>query len=222
MIKSESIQNLTAALVMARAEMPAAVINRTNPFLKNKYADLGSVIEASQPILAKHGLAITQMCVNDGDRVGVQTILVHKSGEYLGSTVTLPVENEKGKSSAQVAGSIVTYLRRYAMAAALCMYADDDDDGHRSAMGQGETKAKSNGRNGGNGSGSVLPGYVKSVVNRDGVPYVDLPSDKLTHMYRSLSKAIGETDQAEDKKALEYKRGAIQKILDTRAEMQAA
>jgi hypothetical protein len=38
--------------------------------------------------------------------------------------------DEKGKSAAQVAGSIITYLRRYALAAALGIYADEDTDGH--------------------------------------------------------------------------------------------
>ena len=53
MTRSESITRLAAALAMAQAEMPVAVFDATNPFLKSKYASLGSVIQASRPILAK-------------------------------------------------------------------------------------------------------------------------------------------------------------------------
>ena len=51
--KSESIQNLAAALAKAQAEFPAVPFNAVNPFLKNKYADLGAVIETARPVLAK-------------------------------------------------------------------------------------------------------------------------------------------------------------------------
>jgi hypothetical protein len=40
------------------------------------------------------------------------------------------VADEKGKSAALVAGSGITYLRRYAWAAILGLYADEDIDGH--------------------------------------------------------------------------------------------
>ena len=44
MTRSESITHLAAALAMAQAEMPVAVFDATNPFLKSKYASLGAVI----------------------------------------------------------------------------------------------------------------------------------------------------------------------------------
>jgi len=45
---------------MAQAEMPVAVFDATNPFLKSKYASLGVVIPASRSILAKHKLRLMQ------------------------------------------------------------------------------------------------------------------------------------------------------------------
>ena len=65
MTKSESITHLAAALAMAQAEMPVAVFDATNPFLKSKYASLGAVIQASRPILAKHKLSLVQFPVSD-------------------------------------------------------------------------------------------------------------------------------------------------------------
>ena len=129
---SATIADLAHALSKAQAEMKPAAFNATNPFLKNKYADLGAVIEASRTVLAKNGLAVSQLTSGDGDNIGVTTVLMHSSGEWLSSTITLPVGEEKGKSQAQVAGSIISYLRRYSLASILGMYAEEDTDGHAS------------------------------------------------------------------------------------------
>lgn len=130
MNKSESIKELAQALSAAQAEMPAVKMNAVNPFLKNKYADLGAVIDTARPILGKHGLSVSQMVGGDGATVTVTTLVMHKSGEWLESTVGMAIGEERGKSAAQVAGSIVTYLRRYSLASALGMYADEDGDGN--------------------------------------------------------------------------------------------
>ena len=130
MNKSASVTKLAEALAKAQAEMPVIKMNASNPFLKSKFADLGAVIEGSRPTLAKHGLSISQFPTSADDKVGVTNILMHSSGEWLEDTVYLSVSDEKGKSAAQVAGSVITYLRRYAWAAMLGLYADEDTDGH--------------------------------------------------------------------------------------------
>lgn len=130
MNKSESIKELAQALTQAQAEMPAVQFNATNPFLKNKYADLGAIISATRPVLAAHGLSISQTMTCDDERIGVTSLLMHNSGEWLEDTATLPLGEERGKSLAQVAGSIVTYLRRYQWAALCGVYADEDGDGN--------------------------------------------------------------------------------------------
>ncbi len=127
---SETIGKLAEALSRAQAEMHAAKFNAVNPFLKNNYADLGSIIDTAKPTLGKYGLAVTQHPFNDGDRVGVETVLTHASGEWISSSLSLPLAEEKGKSGAQVAGSIITYLRRYTLSAVLGMYSDEDTDGN--------------------------------------------------------------------------------------------
>jgi len=131
MKKSEQIAKLAGALSKAQAEMPAVKQNATNPFLKNKYADLGAVIETSRPVLARHGLAIAQSPVSDGDKIGVTTILTHESGEWMEDTIFINVTDGKGLSSAQNAGVVISYLRRYSWASMLGLYADEDTDGHQ-------------------------------------------------------------------------------------------
>jgi hypothetical protein len=149
MTRSESITNLATALARAQSEMPVAVFDATNPFLKSKYASLGAVIQASRPILAKHKLSLVQFPISWGgngrngtdgtngaggdarppEMVGVESILMHESGEFVSERIVIPLTEEKGKTKVQCAGSTLTYLRRYSWAAILGMYSDEDGDG---------------------------------------------------------------------------------------------
>jgi len=128
-LHSDSIGALAAALAKAQTELKPAIMNSTNAFLHNRYADLGAVIQAAQAVLPKNGLAVSQLVGNTGDRLAVTTILMHTSGEWIQDTASLELGDEKGKSAAQVAGSIITYLRRYGLAAIVGIYADEDQDG---------------------------------------------------------------------------------------------
>jgi len=89
MNKSESITHLATALAKAQAEMPVAVFDATNPFLKSKYASLGAVIQASRPILAKHKLSLVQFPISGGSAT---CDLRHLS------PALSPVEAERGAS----------------------------------------------------------------------------------------------------------------------------
>lgn len=130
MNKSASITKLAEALAKAQAEMPVVRMNAANPFLNSKYADLGAVIETSRPVLAGHGLSISQFPTSEGDNIGVTSILMHISGEWLEDTIFISAAEKKGLSVAQSAGVVISYLRRYSWAAMLGMYADEDTDGH--------------------------------------------------------------------------------------------
>lgn len=133
-IQSENIGKLATALCAAQAEFPAAKKTKTNPHLKKKYADLGDILEAVQPTLTKHGLAVAQISAD----AGVVTMLMHaESGEWLRSVVPVFEGNQKG---AQGYGSGFTYARRYGLSGILNIVADDDDDGH-AASGQGARRA---------------------------------------------------------------------------------
>ncbi len=134
MTRSETITNLATALAKAQAEMPVAVFDATNPFLKSKYASLGSVIQASRPILAKYKLSLVQFPISDAASIGVESILTHESGEFVSERILIPLTEEKGKTKVQCAGSTLTYLRRYSWAAILGMYSDEDSDGSSPAQ----------------------------------------------------------------------------------------
>lgn len=128
---SEELDKLMAALSKAQAEFPRIGFDSTNPFLKNKYASLGAVVETIKPVMEKHGLALMQFPVSADGRVGVNSVLGHSSGQWISDTYTMEVGQEKGKSEAQLVGSIISYLRRYGIVSILGLYADEDNDGNK-------------------------------------------------------------------------------------------
>lgn len=128
MNKSDSIKELAAALNKAQAAIKPAKKDRENPFFSSSYATLQSVWEAALPAMTTNGLSIAQTFTTPADAatIIVETTLLHTSGEWLTSTLTLkPV-----KSDPQAFGSAITYGRRYSVAAILGIVADDDDDGN--------------------------------------------------------------------------------------------
>lgn len=129
MNKSETIAKLASALVKAQAEMPKVKFDAKNPFLKNKYATLGALVEAARPVLAKHGLAVSQFPTSYESQVGVSTVLMHESGEWVEESIAVDVEVGKGLSLNQAAGVTITYLRRYAFAGILGLLSEEDNDG---------------------------------------------------------------------------------------------
>jgi hypothetical protein len=123
-IQSETIGNLALALAKAQGEMGSASKDANNPHFKSRYADLASIMDACRAPLAKHGLAVSQLpCRENDGSVGLTTILLHESGEFIGSSITARPAQE----SPQVLGSLLTYLRRYSLAA-ICGVVQDDDD----------------------------------------------------------------------------------------------
>lgn len=128
---SNEIDKLAAALNAAQAEIKAARMDAVNPFLKNKYATLNSVMDAIKPAMAAHGLSMVQLPTSKDGEIGLQTVIIHSSGQYISDAFYMPVGTEKGKSPAQVMGSILSYMRRYAASAAFGVVADEDTDGNQ-------------------------------------------------------------------------------------------
>jgi hypothetical protein len=122
---SESIKEIAAALAKAQAVMAGAKKDSENPAFNSRYADLASVVDAAKKPLGDNGLSVVQMPVtNDKDEIGVETMLMHASGEWIaGDAYFMPVS----KANAHGFGSILTYARRYSLAAMLGIAPEDDD-----------------------------------------------------------------------------------------------
>lgn len=144
MNSSNTISKLASALARAQVEMPVVKFDAKNPFLNNKYATLGAVVQASVPVMHKHGLSIAQFSISQEGRVGVRSILMHESGEWIEDVITLVPETQKGLSLNQAAGVTLTYLRRYSWASILGLVTDEDSDGdvHAETANNAETDTK--------------------------------------------------------------------------------
>jgi len=140
MQQSESIASLAKALSIVQGKMTYAIKDSANPFFKSKYADLESVWDACRSRLAENGLAVMQFpgLYSDLDKsMSLTTILTHVSGEWISQEMSVPVT----KPDAQGAGSCLTYMRRYALAAVVGVV-QADDDGNAASSPKPVVKAK--------------------------------------------------------------------------------
>jgi len=207
-MKSDSIAQLAKALSMAQGEMKPAKMDSFNPFLKNRYADLGSVIEAARPALTKNGLSFSQFVETSNGGVTVETLLMHASGEWLSTAITMPLGEEKGRSLVQNAGSIITYLRRYSLSAILGIYADEDIDG-----GEKKPAPKAAVVQAAQSQPTMALETAQAVTNSQGVKYGEIPVETLAHMANSITKELAKDHTPEDLENYRYKLSAIQTIL---------
>lgn len=120
---SDQLDQLGTALAKAQAEIVGAKKDSANPFFKSDYADLASVWTACRKPLTANGLSVVQMPVMEAGAVGVITLLLHASGQWVRSTLHA---NPKDLGP-QAVGSVITYLRRYALAAMAGVPQIDDD-----------------------------------------------------------------------------------------------
>lgn len=128
---SEQINEIAAALSKAQAVIAGAVKDSVNPHFKSAYADLASVWEACRKPLTDHGLSVAQTAATEDGRVGVTTLLMHASGQWISDTLVM----KPTKDDPQGVGSCITYARRYALAAMVGV-APEDDDGNAASVKQ--------------------------------------------------------------------------------------
>jgi len=124
------MEQLAKALSAAQAEFGTVPQSGKNPFHKSTYSTIEDYVNAAKPILAKHGLSISQAPNLMESQFVLTTILMHESGEHIVSNQPI----FSAKQDAQSMGSAITYARRYAYGAVLGMASGDfDDDGNAAA-----------------------------------------------------------------------------------------
>ena len=132
--KSDSIANLTKALMVFSVKIDKIKKENTNPFFHSLYADLPAIQDAIADPLQESGLVVTQLPCGEG----LITMLAHaESGEYIMANSTMkPIKNDP-----QSMGSAITYQRRYSLAALLNLNIDKDDDGNAASALKAEPTA---------------------------------------------------------------------------------
>lgn len=132
--RSTSFARFACALAKAQREMEGASKDSLNPHFKNHYADLSAVWDACREPLGKNGIAVIQPPAAKGPTVTVTTLLVHESGEWIQSDLTMTAN----PGTPQGIGSCITYARRYALQSMVGI-APEDDDGN-TASGNGNSQ----------------------------------------------------------------------------------
>lgn len=125
MERSDQINEIAAALAKAQEEIQNVAKDKSG--YGYKYADLASVLEIARPALSKNGIALIQSASYADQSVSVTTTLAHQSGQWVSSTIAMPVQVGKGMSYAQAIGSVITYARRYLLAAMVGIAQEDND-----------------------------------------------------------------------------------------------
>lgn len=123
MKKSDNITELAKSLSMAQSQMEGALTDSENPFYRSAYADLASVWRAIRKPLTDNLLSVVQLPSALDHKVTVETILLHSSGQFISEILEMSAE----KLNPQEIGKLITYMRRYGLAAITGIHQIDDD-----------------------------------------------------------------------------------------------
>lgn len=88
------------------------------------YADFPDVLDMVREKLADQGLCIIQTPVRSAEKTVLQTILGHKSGQWIRGEIPINVSELDPKSM----GAYITYYRRYSMMAILALEDEDNEN----------------------------------------------------------------------------------------------
>ena len=133
--QSEEIGELAKALSAAQGMMDAAGKDGKGNY--GKYTTISSILDVVKDALSKNSLAVVQAPMPcEAGNICLRTTLMHSSGQWIASQLTMKAENV----SPQKIGSVITYARRYALAALLGVGQEDDDA--QSVQDDYERKAK--------------------------------------------------------------------------------
>lgn len=134
---SEEMKSLYKALAKFRQQLKQPAKDGSNPYLKSTYVTLDGVIKAVDTALEGTGLSYIQEAATSDGLPAVRTVLFHEDGGTLASGwLSLPLKNG---ATPQDVGSLLTYAKRYQLAAFFGVSSDVDDDGN-SASSQGDQR----------------------------------------------------------------------------------
>ena len=123
---SSSIAKL--ALAQTKVQKEIKDLPKESKGFAHKYTTFDKLVQYLRPILSKHGISFIQMPCGDNENVGVITIYMHTSGEYISSKVETQIIQAQNKY--QSMGSAITYFKRYSLASFVGIASDEDTDGN--------------------------------------------------------------------------------------------
>jgi len=136
--QSATVGVLVTALAAAQVEFAPVEKNQEAEVKKDgrlqykyRYADLGDVLAATRPALAKHGVVL-MFAPRIGDGTMQVTATVRHLEEWISVTIGGPWRANNGNVLQGIGGSL-TYLRRYAVQCLLGISTEEDTDANTGA-----------------------------------------------------------------------------------------
>tara|TARA_R100000951_G_C2619745_1_gene174059 strand:- start:173 stop:760 length:588 start_codon:yes stop_codon:yes gene_type:complete len=122
--------------IAGQSSLETAIKNSSNPFLKNKYADIQEILDKVKSAFHENNYIIVQEGGADESGEFIDTKLVHTSGNLFNCKIYLQYK----KGDMQSLGGAITYARRYGLLSVTGIPVDDDDG--TSAIGTEAAQAK--------------------------------------------------------------------------------
>lgn len=126
-MRSEQLNEFATALSNLQGDL--GTVNKNARGYGYKYATLDECMNLLKPLLKKYGFCLSQPLKMVDGKFFLETILIHKSGQYLSSICPLEInEKDLKMSSMQKIGSAITYARRYSLGIIGITTDEDVDD----------------------------------------------------------------------------------------------
>jgi hypothetical protein len=138
---SEKLDALAKALAAAQGKFKPIRKTGKNPHFNSHFATYNDLKEGTDEALIENGLSVSHYPISDSGEVGVVTVLLHSSGQFILSRLMM----KPSRPGPQEAGSIITYFKRYGRACVLGIEGELDDDGNSESIPNGNSESIPNG-----------------------------------------------------------------------------
>jgi ERF superfamily len=139
--RSDQLDKIAPAFCGIQSIGIVAVERSQNKQVGSPYADTFAVWDALQEPIKKHNLAVIQLPgevrkVGDEYVIGLTTLVLHESGQFLQGCGEFIIQFIQSKSSGGLSktwasAATITYLRRYSLVCMFGILTGDDDDAQR-------------------------------------------------------------------------------------------
>lgn len=123
---AEALAKAQGKITPPKKNIHVDFVAKTGNRVKYSYADLADVIEAIRLPLSENGISVSHSLTYIDDMFGMETSLLHTSGQTLESFYPLPHPKDV---KPQEFGSELTYARRYSLSLLVGVASEEDDDG---------------------------------------------------------------------------------------------
>ncbi|MCP4493108.1 MAG: hypothetical protein GY820_38290 [Gammaproteobacteria bacterium] len=132
MKQSNEVNEIFTALSKAQGALKNAEKDKASD-VGYKYAQLSGIIDIARGPLVDNDLSVIQMPSKGDNFCELTTMITHSSGQWIKDTLKMPVIIPMSKAGnpmmnhAQAVGNVITYMRRYSLAAFLNIAQEDTD-----------------------------------------------------------------------------------------------